>query len=67
MTLDTVTAENAVYQRWLAESLVVSLGLDGAIAASQRQGWYGVLDCLLKQRERGAGLAEPQAPTARAA
>lgn len=67
MTLDTVTAENAVYQRWLADSLVVSLGLDGAIAASQRQGWYGVLDCLLKRRVREAGLTQPQAPAARAA
>lgn len=67
MTLDTVTAENAVYQRWLADSLVVSLGLDGAIAASQRQGWYGVLDCLLKRRVHEAGLAEAQAPAARAA
>ena len=58
MSFEQESQENLKYQRWLAESLISSLGYEGAIAASQRMAWYGVLGCLLSRKNDGhiAGL-----------
>lgn len=46
--------ENLKYQRQLAASLVCSLGYEGAVSASQRMSWYGVLICILNDKTAGA-------------
>jgi hypothetical protein len=55
MNTETEEAHNQKYQRWLAMSLVSSLGYEEAVMACQRMQWYGVLRCLLN--ENGANVA----------
>ncbi len=51
--------DNLKYQRWLAASLVASLGHEGAVRACQQMAWYGVLGCLMT--EEGKNLPQPAA------
>ena len=43
-----VSTGNAAYQRQIAQSLIGSLGYDGAIDACYRQGWQGTLRILTR-------------------
>ena len=45
---------NRTYQRQLAENLIRSLGMDGAIDACFQNDWIGTLEVILK--------ADPSAP-----
>jgi len=50
MNTETEEAHNQKYQRWLAMSLVSSLGYEEAVTACQRMAWCGVLRCLLNEK-----------------
>jgi hypothetical protein len=39
------------YQRWMAESLVDSLGYDKAIKACRNMCWYGTLAVLIAEKD----------------
>ena len=38
-------------QRWLADSLVASLGYDAAVKVSLEMCWYGIWDLLTKDKD----------------
>lgn len=48
--------DNRSHQQMLAQSLVASLGLEGAIHACQANCWDGVLDVVLAQKAPGATI-----------
>ena len=48
---------NRPYQARLAESLISTLGIEGAVFACQANTWDGVLQCVLASRP-GSGNAE---------
>jgi len=56
MSIQTEEADNRKYQRWLAMSLVASLGYEEAVMACQRMAWYGVLHCLLNEKGTDAPM-----------
>lgn len=51
MSIEQEAQDNLKYQRWLAESLVASLGYDKAVKACLEMCWYGTLDYLMKERD----------------
>jgi hypothetical protein len=61
MNTETEDDHNQKYQRWLAMSLVSSLGYEEAVMACQRMAWYGVLRCLLNEKDTFAanGVRQP--------
>jgi hypothetical protein len=65
MSMDQDAQDNTMYQRWLAESLVASLGYDKAVKACREMCWHGTLDFLRKERNGrvAASLSQPAALT----
>jgi hypothetical protein len=50
MSMDQDAQDNMKYQRWLAESLVASLGYDKAVKVCREMCWDGTLDFFMKAR-----------------
>lgn len=51
MPCESEAEDDQKYQRWMAESLVASMGYDKAIKACRNMCWYGTLAYLVAQKE----------------
>ncbi len=51
MSIEQDAQDNLKYQRWLAESLVASLGYDKAVKVCLEMCWYGTWDFLMKEKD----------------
>ncbi len=62
MSIEQDAHDNLRYQRWLAESLVGSLGYDRALKVCLEMCWYGTLDYLMKEKNGHFAKAPQQTP-----
>ena len=54
MNIDQELDDELKTQRWLAASLVSSLGYEGAVRVCRQMSWYGVLGCLMDRQNLGS-------------
>ena len=64
MSIEQDDLDNLKYQRWLADSLVKSLGYDQALSACQELRWSGTLNFLINERVTYVPEPEPMASRA---